>query len=119
MKKIAVIIPCFNEAATISQVISDFAEALPEAVIVVGDNNSHDDTANIARQAGAIVFSESRQGKGNMLRTLFRAVDADCYLMVDGDATYSAAKPGKCATRCLTRALTWSSGTTCHRITLE
>lgn len=90
MKKIAVIIPCFNEAATISQVISDFAGALPEAIIVVGDNNSQDGTADIARQAGAVVIPESRQGKGNMLRTLFRAVDADCYLMVDGDATYSA-----------------------------
>lgn len=90
MNRIAVVIPCYNEAATIGQVVREFAETLPEAVIVVGDNNSHDGTAQAARQAGATVVSEPRQGKGNMLRTLFRAVDADCYLMVDGDATYPA-----------------------------
>lgn len=90
MKQIAVIIPCYNEAATIGQVVKAFSSALPEAVIVVGDNNSKDDTADIARQSGAMVISESRQGKGNMLRTLFNAVDAECYLMVDGDATYPA-----------------------------
>ena len=90
MNRIAVIIPCYNEAATIGQVVRDFAEALPGAIIVVGDNNSRDDTASVARQAGAIVIPEFRQGKGNMLRTLFNAVDADCYLMVDGDATYPA-----------------------------
>ena len=90
MKQIAVIIPCYNEAATIAQVVREFAAALPEAQIIVGDNNSHDDTASIAREAGALVISEPRQGKGNMLRTLLNATSADCYLMVDGDATYPA-----------------------------
>lgn len=90
MTKIAVIIPCFNEAATIGQVVKDFAAALPGAAIVVGDNNSQDDTARIAREAGAIVVREPRQGKGNMMRTLLQAVEAECYLMVDGDATYPA-----------------------------
>ena len=90
MTKIAVIIPCFNEAATIGQVVRDFAAALPGAAIVVGDNNSQDDTARIARDAGAIVVREPRQGKGNMMRTLLQAVEAECYLMVDGDATYPA-----------------------------
>lgn len=92
MKHIAVIIPCYNEAATIGQVVREFAAALPGATIIVGDNNSHDDTARVAREAGAQVISEPRQGKGNMLRTLLRSVDADCYLMVDGDATYPADK---------------------------
>ena len=90
MKQIAVIIPCYNEASTIGQVVREFAAALPGAQIVVGDNNSHDETANIAREAGALVISEPRQGKGNMLRTLLNAVSSDCYLMVDGDATYPA-----------------------------
>jgi len=88
MKKIAVVIPCYNEEKTIGQVVRQFAAALPDALIVVGDNHSHDHTAQVAREAGAQVVSENRQGKGNMLRTLFKAVDADCYLMVDGDATY-------------------------------
>ena len=90
MKRIAVIIPCYNEEATIGQVVRDFQAALPEARIVVGDNNSRDGTADAARAAGAVVITEHRQGKGNMLRSLFNAVDADCYLMVDGDATYPA-----------------------------
>ena len=90
MKRIAVIIPCYNEEATIRQVVSEFAAALPEATIAVGDNNCSDNTAQVAREAGALVIHEPRQGKGNMLRTLFNAIDADCYLMVDGDATYPA-----------------------------
>ena len=90
MKQIAVIIPCYNEASTIGQVVREFAVALPDAAIIVGDNNSQDGTAQAAREAGATVISEPRQGKGNMLRTLFNAVEADCYLMVDGDATYPA-----------------------------
>ena len=73
MNRIAVIIPCYNEEATIAQVVNDFARALPEAVIVVGDNNSRDNTAQVARQAGARVVSEVKQGKGNMLRTLLHA----------------------------------------------
>ena len=90
MKQIAVIIPCYNEESTIGQVVREFASALPEALIVVGDNNSRDNTAHAARAAGATVIFEPRQGKGNMLRTLFTQVEADCYLMVDGDATYAA-----------------------------
>lgn len=92
MNRIAVIIPCYNEVGTIGQVVKDFQKALPDAQIVVGDNNSHDGTADVARAAGATVIAEHRQGKGNMLRTLFNTVDADCYLMVDGDATYPAAQ---------------------------
>ena len=90
MNQIAVIIPCYNEAATIAQVVRDFAAALPGAAIVVGDNNSHDETARLAREAGAMVIAEPRQGKGNMLRTLLQSVEAECYLMVDGDDTYPA-----------------------------
>ena len=90
MNQIAVIIPCYNEATTIAQVVRDFAAALPGATIVVGDNNSHDETARLAREAGAMVIAEPRQGKGNMLRTLLQSVEAECYLMVDGDATYPA-----------------------------
>lgn len=90
MDKIAVLIPCYNEAATIGKVVRDFRAVLPEAVIYVYDNNSTDQTASIAREAGAVVRQEHRQGKGNVIRTMFRDVDAQCYLMVDGDDTYPA-----------------------------
>lgn len=90
MDKIAVLIPCYNEAATIGKVVRDFRDALPEAVIYVYDNNSTDQTAVLAREAGAVVRQEHRQGKGNVIRTMFRDVDARCYLMVDGDDTYPA-----------------------------
>ena len=90
MNRIAIIIPCYNEAATIGQVVREFATALPGAAIIVGDNHCSDDTARVAREGGAQVIAEPRRGKGNMLRTLFNAVEADCYLMVDGDATYPA-----------------------------
>ncbi len=89
--KLAVLIPCYNEELTIAQVINDFAQALPEAVIYVGDNNSTDNTAKIAREAGAHVIREGLQGKGNVVRRLFADIDADIYLMIDGDATYEAA----------------------------
>ncbi len=89
-RKIAVLIPCFNEAVTIGKVVSDFKKALPDAEIFVYDNNSTDGTDAIARENGAIVRYEHRQGKGNVIRTMFRDIDADCYLMVDGDDTYSA-----------------------------
>ena len=88
MKKIAVIIPCFNEAKTIAKVVKDYKKALPGADIYVYDNNSTDDTDKIAKEAGAIVRYEYRQGKGNVIRTMFREIDADCYLMIDGDDTY-------------------------------
>lgn len=90
MATIAVLIPCFNESMTIMNVIKDYSNALPEAQIYVYDNNSTDNTADIAKKAGAIVRSERRQGKGNVMRTMFREIDADCYLIVDGDDTYSA-----------------------------
>lgn len=88
--KIAVLIPCYNEALTIAQVVTDFKSELPEAVVYVYDNNSTDNTKELAQKAGAIVLEEIRQGKGNVLRTMFRDVYADCYLMVDGDQTYPA-----------------------------
>ena len=88
MPKIAVLIPCYNECKTISKVVSEYKSALPEADIYVYDNNSNDDTDKIAIKAGAIVRYERRQGKGNVIRTMFREIDADCYLMIDGDDTY-------------------------------
>ena len=90
MDKIAVLIPCFNESKTIGKVIEDFRHVLPEAEIYVYDNNSSDNTVDIARRGGAIVRHESMQGKGNVIRRMFREVDAECYIMVDGDDTYPA-----------------------------
>lgn len=90
MDKIAVLIPCYNEAATIEKVVTDMAAALPEAVIYVYDNNSTDDTAALAAKAGAIVRKEHAQGKGNVIRRMFREIDAQCYIMTDGDDTYPA-----------------------------
>ena len=87
---IAVLIPCYNEAKTIAKVVRDYRAALPEADIYVYDNNSTDHTDDIAREAGAIVRYEYRQGKGNVIRSVFREIDADCYLMIDGDDTYPA-----------------------------
>lgn len=88
--KIAVLIPCYNESKTIEKVVKDYKKALPEADIYVYDNNSSDHTDEIAKKAGAIVCYEYRQGKGNVIRTMFREIDADCYLMIDGDDTYPA-----------------------------
>lgn len=90
MDKIAVLVPCYNEAQTIEKVVSDFKSALPDATIYVYDNNSTDSTAAIAERAGAVVRHEYRQGKGNVIRSMFRQIDAECYLMVDGDDTYPA-----------------------------
>lgn len=89
-KKIAVLIPCYNESKTIEKVVKDYKQALPEADIYVYDNNSKDGTDEVARKAGAIVRYETKQGKGNVIRTMFRDIDADCYLMIDGDDTYPA-----------------------------
>ncbi|MBR1386544.1 MAG: glycosyltransferase [Bacilli bacterium] len=89
-KNIAVLIPCYNEEKTIGKVVKDFKEALPDATIYVYDNNSTDKTVEIAKKCGAVVRHEHRQGKGNVIRTMFREIDADCYLMVDGDDTYPA-----------------------------
>ena len=88
--KVAVLIPCYNEAITIKKVVEDFKEALPGADIYVYDNNSSDGTAEIAKAAGAIVRREPQQGKGNVMRSMFRHIEADCYIMVDGDDTYPA-----------------------------
>ena len=90
MSKIAVLIPCYNESKTIEKVVKDYKQALPEADIYVYDNNSSDDTDKIAKAAGAIVKYEYRQGKGNVIRSMFRDINADCYLMIDGDDTYPA-----------------------------
>ncbi len=90
MDNIAVLIPCYNESQTIEKVVRDFRAALPEATIYVYDNNSIDGSAELAAQAGAIVRHEYKQGKGNVIRRMFREVDARCYLMVDGDDTYPA-----------------------------
>ena len=90
MKKIAVLIPCYNEELTIRAVVEDFKNVIPEADIYVYDNNSNDDTAKIAKEAGVIVVPEYRQGKGHVVRSMFRDIEADCYIMVDGDDTYPA-----------------------------
>lgn len=90
--QIAVLLPCYNEAATIAQVIADFRRALPQAAIYVFDNNSRDDTARIAREAGAQVHAVPLQGKGNVVRRMFADVDADIYVMADGDSTYDASR---------------------------
>lgn len=88
MDKIAVLIPCYNEEKTIAKVIKDVKEALPEAVIYVYDNNSKDRTVELAQEAGAVVRYEYKQGKGNVVRRMFREIEAECYLMIDGDDTY-------------------------------
>lgn len=90
MDKIAVLIPCYNEEKTVAKVVRDFRTVLPEAVVYVYDNNSSDRTAQLAREAGAVVRHEYQQGKGNVIRRMFREVDAEVYLMTDGDDTYPA-----------------------------
>jgi len=90
MDNIAVLIPCYNESQTIAKVVGDISAALPEAVVYVYDNNSTDGTGDLARAAGAVVRREYKQGKGNVIRRMFREVDARCYLMLDGDDTYPA-----------------------------
>lgn len=87
-KKIAVLIPCYNEAKTIEKVVKDYKKVLPDADIYVYDNNSTDGTDKIAKKAGAIIKREYRQGKGNVIRSMFQDIEADCYLMIDGDDTY-------------------------------
>jgi len=89
-KRVAVLVPCFNEEAAIARVVGDFRKALPAAAVYVYDNNSTDRTAAVARDAGAVVRSETRQGKGNVVRRMFADIEADVYVLVDGDATYDA-----------------------------
>ena len=90
MEKIAVLIPCYNEEKTIKKVVADWKKQLPEATIYVYNNNSTDRTAEIAKEAGAVVRDEYQQGKGNVIRRMFREIDAQCYVMIDGDDTYPA-----------------------------
>ena len=101
MDKVAVLIPCYNEAKTVKKVVEDFRAVLPEATIYVYDNNSTDGTAELARQAGAVVRHEYKQGKGNVMRRMFREVEADAYILVDGDDTY----PAEAAREMITRVL--------------
>jgi glycosyltransferase involved in cell wall biosynthesis len=90
MDKIAVLIPCYNEERTVGKVVTDFRRVLPEAVVYVYNNNSTDRTAELAEKAGAVVRNEYKQGKGNVIRSMFQDIDAACYIMVDGDDTYPA-----------------------------
>lgn len=101
MDKIAVLIPCYNEEQTISKVVADVKEALPEAVVYVYDNNSTDRTVELAGNAGAVIRHEYKQGKGNVIRRMFREIDAKCYLMLDGDDTY----PLNCARELVDKVL--------------
>ena len=101
MDRIAVLIPCYNEAASIEKVVKDFHAALPEAVIYVYDNKSTDGTAEIAERAGAVVRHEYLQGKGNVMRRMFYEIDAECYLITDGDDTYPAEYAPEMADRVL------------------
>lgn len=103
MDKIAVLVPCYNEGKTIEKVVTDFKRVLPEAVIYVYDNNSTDGTAEIAAKAGAVVRHEYYQGRGNVIRRMFQEVDAECYLMVDGDDTYPAESAREMADKVLER----------------
>lgn len=103
MDEIAVLIPCYNESKTIGKVVRDFKETLPKAVVYVYDNNSKDKTDQIARRAGAVVRYEYQQGKGNVIRRMFREIDAKCYIMVDGDDTYPANEAPKLCDAVLNR----------------
>lgn len=105
MDKIAVLIPCYNESKTIEKVVTDFKRVLPESVIYVYDNNSSDDTAAIAEKAGAVVRHEYAQGKGNVIRRMFREIDAEVYIMTDGDDTYPAEYAREMADKVLTRGV--------------
>ena len=101
MDRIAVLVPCYNESKTIEKVIKDFKSVLPEATVYVYDNNSSDGTAEIAERAGAVVRFERQQGKGNVIRRMFREIDALCYIMVDGDDTYPAEAASEMARKVL------------------
>lgn len=109
--RIAVLLPCYNEAAAIAQTIESFRRALPDATIYVYDNNSRDDTVRVAREAGAIVRSERTQGKGNVVRRMFADVEADVYVLSDGDATYDADAAPKMITKLLSEQLDMVVGT--------
>lgn len=101
MDKIAVLIPCYNESKTVEKVVSDFRRVLPDATVYVYDNNSTDGTAELAAGAGAVVRHEYQQGKGNVMRRMFREIDAEAYILVDGDDTYPRRprRDGRCRDR--------------------
>ncbi len=112
--RIAVLVPCYNEEATIAQVVHGFHQALPEATIFVYDNNSTDDTIARAREAGAVVRREARQGKGNVMRRMFSDIDADVYVLVDGDDTYDASSAPSLVEKLLTERLDMVVGSRLH-----
>lgn len=111
MHRVAVLVPCYNEALTIKTIVSDFQASLPDARIYVFDNNSSDGTADIARRAGAVVRSVAQQGKGNVIRRMFADIDADVYVMVDGDDTYDAGAAPRMVQRLLDEGLDMVVGT--------
>lgn len=111
---IAVLVPCYNEAATVERVVADFRAALPTATIYVYDNNSKDGTAELAAQAGAVVRRETRQGKGNVVRRMFADIEADVYVLVDGDATYDAAAAPRLVTELLSGPFDKVNGARVH-----
>lgn len=112
--RVAVLIPCYNEEVAIPQVVRDFRAALPQAAIYVYDNNSRDRTSEVAREAGAIVRIERRQGKGNVVRRMFADIEADVYVLVDGDATYHAASAPKMVNTLLDEQLDMVVGCRVH-----
>ena len=118
MDKIAVLIPCYNESQTIEEVVNDFKRVLPDAVIYVYDNNSTDGTDEIAKKAGAVVRYEYQQGKGNVIRRMFRDIDAECYIMTDGDDTYPAEFAQKWPKGFLRGRLIWWLETACLQLIL-
>jgi glycosyltransferase involved in cell wall biosynthesis len=107
---IAVLVPCYNEALTIGKVVSDYREALPGAQVYVYDNNSSDDTAELARKAGAVVYNEAWQGKGSVVRRMFADIDADIYVMIDGDDTYDAKSAPRLVAELVDRKLDMVNG---------
>ncbi|HEV2568469.1 glycosyltransferase family 2 protein [Sphingomonas sp.] len=109
--RVAVLLPCYNEAAAIAQTIEGFRRALPDATIYVYDNNSKDDTVRVAREAGAVVRTERTQGKGNVVRRMFADVEADVYVLSDGDATYDASAAPRMIERLLSEQLDMVVGT--------
>lgn len=112
--QLAVLVPCYNEGSTIGQVVDAFRRALPEATVYVYDNNSTDDTVKVATEAGAIVRSERLQGKGNVVRRMFADIEADVYVLVDGDATYDAASAGRLIEKLLEGDLDMVVGSRVH-----
>ena len=119
MDSIAVLIPCYNEARTVAKVVADYRAALPQATVYVYDNNSTDGTADLAAAAGAVVRKERQQGKGNVLRRMFREIDAECYLLVDGDDTYPPKlRPRWCAP-CASAGRIWWWATVCPALILQ